>query len=124
MSDTDSLNWGGAPLLVETRELFSDELEGDFEIVPEEPVKPRWRTLKRWLNTIGFSPVEHTAHYDRYELGSQVLALTQDGRFILEGIRPPTIPTALALVQLFLLCDAATERRGPDEDVEVTEGGE
>ncbi len=124
MSDTDTLNWGGAPLSVETRKLFSDELEGDFEIVPEEPVKPCWRTLKRWLNTVGFSTVERAARYDRFTLGSQVLVLTHDGRFLLEGIRPPTIPTALALVQLFLLCDVATERRGLDEDVEVAEGGE
>ncbi len=124
MPDTDTLIWGGAPLSVKVWELFSDELEGDFEIVPEESVKPRWRTLKRWLNTVGFSKVERAARYDRFALGSQVLALTHDGRFLLEGIRPPTIPTALALVQLFLLCDAATERRGSDGDVEVVEGGE
>lgn len=123
MPDTDTLIWGGAPLSVKVWELFSDELEGDFEIVPEESVKPRWHTLKRWLNTVGFSKVERTARYDRFALCSQVLALTHDGRFLLEGIRPPTIPTALALVQLFLLCDAATERRGSEVDDEVVEGG-
>jgi hypothetical protein len=119
----DALSWGGAPLSVEVRKLYTDEVEGDFEIVPEEPVKPRWRTLKRWLKAVGIQAVAREAGYDRFKLGTQALALTRDGRFILEGVKPPTTSTALALAQLFLLCDAATERRRPD-DVDVAEGGE
>jgi hypothetical protein len=115
LANADTLSWGIAPLAVETRELFSDGREGDFEIVPEEPVRPRWRTLKRWLKTVGFTPIERTERHDRFSLGSTTLALTRDGRFILEGVKPPTVPTALALAQLFLLCDRATDRRRPED---------
>jgi len=121
LANNNTLQWGAAPLEVETRELFSDGREGDFEIVPEEPVRPHWRTLKRWLKTVGFSPVERAERYDRFSLGSMTLALTGDGRFILEGVKPPTVPTALALAQLFLYCDRAADRRRP-EDAEK-EGG-
>jgi hypothetical protein len=121
VANADNLQWGAAPLAVETRELFSDGREGDFEIVPEEPVRPRWRTLKRWLKTVGFSSVERAERYDRFALGTMSLALTSDGRFIIEGVKPPTVATALALAQLFLYCDRAAERRRP-EDAEV-EGG-
>jgi len=121
LANTVNLQWGAAPLAVEIRELYSDGREGDFEIVPGEPVRPRWRTLKRVLKTVGFSPVERAERYDRFSLGSMTLALTRDGRIILEGVKPPTVPTALALAQLFLHCDRAAERRRP-EDVEA-EGG-
>ncbi|MCX7022434.1 MAG: hypothetical protein NTW26_09220 [bacterium] len=121
MANTDTLQWGATPLSVETRELYSDGREGDFEIVPEEPVLPRWRTLKHWLKIVGFSPVERAERYDRFSLGGMTLALTKDGRFILEGVRPPTIPTALALAQLFLYCDRVADRR-QSEDAEAESG--
>jgi len=115
LANADSLQWGAAPLAVEVRELFSDGREGDFEIVPDDPVRPRWRTLKRWLKTLGFTPVERAEHYDQFSLGSMTLSLTRDGRFILEGVRPPTAPNALAFAQLFLYCDRASDRWRPED---------
>ncbi|OGD79075.1 MAG: hypothetical protein A2Y64_06740 [Candidatus Coatesbacteria bacterium RBG_13_66_14] len=116
MANTDNLQWGAVPLAVETRELFSDGREGDYEIIPEEPIRPHWRTLKRWLKAVGFSSLERAERHDRFSLGGMTLALTRDGRFILEGVKPPTGPTALALAQLFLCCDRAADRRRPQDD--------
>ncbi|HDR06550.1 MAG TPA: hypothetical protein ENN88_02855 [Candidatus Coatesbacteria bacterium] len=117
MATTDTLDWGGAPLAVEIREFFSDGREGDFELLPEEPVRPRWRTLKKMLKNVGFVAVERAPRHDRFTLGTMSLALTGDGRLILEGVKPPGVATALALAQLFLHCDRATERRRAEETV-------
>ena len=101
----DKLLWAGQQLPVELRRLCMNDDCGDYELLPEEPIKPRWRQLKKELRRLGFVKQGRHDRFDEFVLGKSSVVVTHDGRLLLLGICPSTPSRALALAALFLACD-------------------
>jgi len=102
----EELLWDGQPLLVELRLLCDGDACGDYELLPEEPIKPRWRRLKQKLRKLGFVKQGRHDRFDEFSLGSSSVVITHDGRMLLLGVSPADPQCVLALAALFLTCDS------------------
>ncbi len=102
----EELLWAGQPLVVELRTLCDEDDSGDYELLPEEPIKPRWRQLKQELGKLGFVKQGRHDRFDEFSLGKTSVVVTRDGRMLLLGVSPASPRRALDLAALFLLCDS------------------
>ncbi len=102
----EELLWAGQPLSVELRLLCDEDNSGDYELLPEEPLKLRWRQLKQELRKLGFVKQGRHDRFDEFSLGESSVVITHDGRMLLLGVNPADPRRALALAALFLTCDS------------------
>ncbi|MBD3400035.1 MAG: hypothetical protein GF399_06855 [Candidatus Coatesbacteria bacterium] len=103
----DKLALGDQTLGVRLIQLCDTGEVADYELVPEEPLQPRWRVFKRGLAKLGFTRDRRHPRYDRFNLGSIQVSLTHDGRLIIRHVSPPGSDRALAVAALFLLAEGA-----------------